>query len=319
MWPANHQPDPAPAFPGRIAVVGAGAVGAYYGGRLAAAGHPVAFLVRRDYQAWRRHGLIVRSCAGDFTVDPVAVHRDPAEIGPRELVIIALKATANPDLPALLAPLLTAGTTLLTLQNGLGNDDFLAARYGPQRVLGGLCFTCINRDEQGVIHHLAQGHVNLGEYQRPPGPRIDALVAAFKAAGVPASAAPDLAGAQWRKLVWNIPFNGLAIAAGGLDCAALCADPALAARARELMLEVLAAAAALGHPLAADLPDQQLALTRGMGPYRPSSLIDYLEGRPVELDAIWSEPLRRARAAGLAVPALARLEHEIRARLAART
>ena len=201
------------------------------------------------------------------------------------------------------------------MQNGLGNDDWLAQRFGGQRVFGGLCFTCINRAEDGLIHHLGQGHISLGEYRRPPGARAEALAAAFKASGVPARVAPDLAAAQWRKLVWNIPFNGLAIAEGGLDCGRLLADPRIEARARELMEEVIEIAAVLGHRLDPALPAQQIEVTRTMGAYRPSSLIDFLEGRPVESDAIWGEPLRQARAAGCAAPALARLVDEIRARI----
>lgn len=309
------EPVAAAPFPGRIAVVGAGAVGAYYGGRLAAAGHRVSFLVRRDYEVWRQHGLRVRSVQGDFTIRPVRAFRHAAEMGPHDLVVIALKATANEALAGILPPLLHAGTALLTLQNGLGNDDWLAAHFGGDRVFGGLCFTCINRADDGVIHHFGQGHIALGEYRRPPGPRAEAMVAAFKAAGVPARTAPDLATAQWRKLVWNIPFNGLAIAEGGLDCVGLLADPRIEARARELMDEVIASAAAFGYAMDPGLVDQQIEVTKAMGPYRPSSLIDFLAGRPVELDAIWSEPLRRARAAGCAVPALARLHEQIRASL----
>ena len=281
-------------FAGKIAVIGSGSVGGYYGGRLARHGAEVAFLARRDLAAWRRHGLRVRSTDGDFTVQPVKVFGNTAEMGPQDLVIIAVKATANAALRELLPPLLHPGTKLLTFQNGLGNDTWLAGQFGAERVMGGLCFVCINRDEDGVIHHLGQGNVSLGNYRRPPDTTLDSVVALFKASGIPARAAPDLEAAQWRKLVWNVPFNGLAVAMGGLDCAQILAAPDGEARARALMGEVIAAAAALGHPLPPDLIDQQVALTKGMGPYRPSSLVDFLDGKPVELEAIWGEPMRQA-------------------------
>lgn len=300
---------------GRVAVVGSGAVGAYYGGRLAAAGANVHFLVRRDLPIWREHGLRVRSVAGDFAIQPVAAAAGPEEIGPCDLVIIALKATANDALARIIPPLLGARTRLLTLQNGLGNDDLLASLFGAERVMGGLCFVCINRSDDGVIHHLGEGHVSLGNHGRAADERLMEVAAAFKAAAVPARVVDELAATQWRKLVWNIPFNGLSVAMGGVDCSVILSTPEGEARVRALMAEVIEAAAAFGHSLPADLTEQQLQVTRAMGPYRPSTLIDYLAGRPIELEAIWDEPLRRARSAGLAMPELGRLFDEIRSRV----
>jgi len=113
--------------------------------------------------------------------------------------------------------------------------------------------------------------------------------------------------ARWRKLVWNIPFNGLAIAAGGLTTDRICADPRLATRVRELMAEVQRAAAAFGHVIADEFLQRQFEVTPAMGAYQPSSLVDFRAGREVEVEAIWGEPLRRAQRAGVAMPALAAL------------
>jgi 2-dehydropantoate 2-reductase len=201
---------------------------------------------------------------------------------------------------------------LLTLQNGLGNDDLLATKFGAERVMGGLCFVCINRSDDGIIHHLGEGHVSLGNFSRPVDQRLRDVADAFKASGVPARVVDELAATQWRKLVWNIPFNGLAVAMGGVDCAAILSTPEGEARVRALMAEVIDAATFFGYTMPEDLIEQQLQVTRAMGPYRPSTLIDFLDGRPIELDAIWGEPLRRARAAGLAMPELERLIGEIR-------
>jgi 2-dehydropantoate 2-reductase len=297
---------------GRVAVVGAGAVGGYYGAKLARAGEDVAFLSRTHCRRWREDGITVRSVDGDFRVPEADAHERPETMGPADWVIIAIKATANHLLPGLLAPLVGPGTRLLTLQNGLGNDDLLAGHFGPERVLGGLCFTCINRTPDGVIHHLGQGHITLGEYQRPAGPDAARIAEAFNRAGVPARASDCLEALQWRKLVWNIPFNGLAVAEGGLDTEALLAMPEGEERTRTLMKEVIAVAARLGHEFPADLIDQQISVTRTMGAYRPSSLIDFLEGRPVETEAIWGEPLRRARSLGVPTPALEALHRKIR-------
>jgi 2-dehydropantoate 2-reductase len=136
-----------------VAIVGAGAIGLYYGGRLAAAGEDVRFFVRSDFDAISRNGLKVTSAHGDFVLPHVQVHRATAEIGPVDLVIVAWKTTANSLLDQILPPLLHPKTQVLTLQNGLGNCERLAEIVGPERVLGGLCFVCINRVSPGHVWH----------------------------------------------------------------------------------------------------------------------------------------------------------------------
>ena len=301
-----------------IAVVGAGAVGLYYGGRLAAAGGDVRFLVRSDYEALRRDGLRVESVAGDFALARPVVFRRARDIGPVDLAVVAWKATANRMLGEVLPPLLHARTRVLTLQNGLGNCEALAAIAGAERVLGGLCFVCLNRLAPGFVRHTAGGSVSVGAAGADPGGWAGAVARRLTASGVPCERVADLAAAQWQKLLWNVPFNGLAIAEGGVTTADLLAVPAIEAEARALMHEVVAAARGLGFALDDALIDWNIERTRPMGAYRPSSMIDFVAGREVEVEAIWAEPIRRARAAGVPVPRMERLLDRIRRRLAAR-
>lgn len=298
-----------------VALVGAGAVGIYYGGRLAQHGENVSFLLRSDYPEVVRGGFRVDSVHGDFTLPAVKAARTAEEIGPVDLVIVAWKATANAHLAKILPPLLHQNTQVLTLQNGLGNCEAIAELTGPDRVLGGLCFVCINRLSPGHIRHTAGGKVAIGEWQPDARGRAAELVRRFKAAGIPADPAPKLEEAQWQKLVWNVPFNGLAIAEGGVTTDVLLASHSIEDEIRALMAEVIAAARALGLDLSDSLIDFNVERTRPMGPYRPSSMIDYLAGREVELGPIWEEPLRRATAAGIPMPHLADLVRRIRARL----
>jgi 2-dehydropantoate 2-reductase len=301
-----------------VAMVGSGAVGLYYGGRLAQAGEIVRFLLRADFEAVARAGLRVDSVHGDFALPQVAGFRSAAEIGPVDLVVVAWKATANTHLASVLPPLLHAGTQVLTLQNGLGNCEALAALVGPQRVLGGLCFVCLNRVAPGHVRHSAGGRVTLGEWLPDDRARALELARRFKAAGIPAAAVTNLEQSQWEKLVWNVPFNGLAVAEGGVTTDVLLASRETEGEVRALMAEVIAAARALGLDLADALIDFNIERTRPMGPYRPSSMIDFLEGREVELGPIWEEPLRRAQQAGVPMPRLERLLARIRERLACR-
>jgi 2-dehydropantoate 2-reductase len=306
----------------RIGVVGCGAVGSFYGAKLARAGHDVHFLLRSDYDTVRRQGLRILSPQGDFCLQPQCA-RLPEEIGPTDLVLIGLKTTANDQFSNLLPPLVGPNTAVLTLQNGLGNEEQLARLFPEKQVMGGLCFVCLNRLEPGLIHHLAHGLVVVGEFRRPAASRTAEIASLFQSAGVCCSVADDLARAHWEKLVWNIPFNGLGVAAAAgyeavcqgdwaagrapgpcLPTDLLLADPRWEALLSQLMLEVIAAAGALGFAISEGVATREIERTRIMGAYKASTLIDFERGQPLELDGLFLEPLRQARQAGVQVPRL---------------
>lgn len=296
----------------RIAVVGAGAIGGYYGAKLAYHGRDVHFLMRGDMREIRRFGLRVRGKQENFRLARLNAHTTTDEIGVCDLVIVALKATSNADLLDLLPPLLHEQTMLLTLQNGLGNERFLAENFGARRVLGGLCFVCLNRASRGLIEYYDHGHVSIGEHSGYPLPRTHDVAWEFKRSGVVCSVVENVALERWRKLVWNIPFNGLSVAAGGLDTAAILADDRLRLTTLELMDEVIAAANKCGFHLPTAVALDQMKRTASMGAYKPSTLIDYEAGRPLEIEAIWGEPLRQAKSAGSRTPRLQELYDKLK-------
>ena len=308
----------------KIAVVGCGAVGSYYGACLCRDGQEVHFLLRSDFEVVRRRGVRIQSPRGDFEVNPKCACR-PEEIGASDLVVVALKTTANSEFGRLIPPLVGEHTLVLTLQNGLGNEAQLAALLGPGRILGGMCFVCLNRIEAGVIVHLAHGKIVMGEFQRSPGPRTHDIAAMIRHAGVPCEVAENLERAHWEKLVWNIPFNGLGVAgAAGFEALVnpgpdlqsskppgpvlptdrLLGDPRWESLVRELMLEIVAVANAKGFDISPTLADTQLERTRLMGAYKASTLLDFERGRPLELESLFLLPLRQARQAGVATPRL---------------
>ena len=297
----------------KIAVVGSGAVGCYYGALLARSGKETHFLMRRDLAHVQEQGLEVRSQAGSFTLSNPFAHATTREIGPCDLVIIALKATDNQVLPDLIPPLLNSHTAILTLQNGLANEAFLASHFGHERILGGLCFVCLNRTGPGLVEHFSQGTIALGEYERPPAERTHQLVADFQNANIDCRLMDDLSLARWRKLVWNVPFNGLSIVGGGVDVSAILKSPSLAHLARCLMHEIIGIAKQLGYEMPDAFIEQQFEVTTGMGPYKPSSLLDFLSKRPVEVEAIWGEALREGQASNAACDHLEMLYHLLKA------
>lgn len=288
----------------RIAVVGSGAIGSYYGAKLAYGGSDVHFLMRADLSEIQEKGLSIRGRGENFRAAKVNCYNSTKEIGPCDLVLIAVKAISNADLVDLIPPLLHERTMLLTLQNGLGNEEFLAEHFGAQRVLGGLCYICLSRVSPTEIERYDYGHIVIGEYGRKPAERTHAIASHFSACGLKCSVAEDLALERWRKLVWNIPFNGLSILAGGLDTAAILADKALYLVTLGLMNEVIDAANKCGCPLDSAAPFEQIKRTENMGAYKPSTLLDWEAGKPLEIEAIWGEPLRRAAAGGANTPRL---------------
>ena len=285
----------------RVAIVGAGALGLYYGAMLQRSGIDVHFLLRRDFDAITRHGLQIHSVDGDFLLDRVKGYRSPEAIGAVDLVLVGLKTFANGYMADLVRPLLDAETAILTLQNGLGNEDLLAETFGQQRVLGGIAFLCSNRGEPGCVHHLGEGRIRLGEFSGGLSSRSERLAAVFNDAGVPCDAVADLCRARWEKLVWNIPFNGLS-ALLNKNVTELLAFPPTRELVRELMLEVIAGGNAQGLSQTINGPqfsDQLIDFSDRMDHYRPSMQIDRAEGRPLELEAIFAIPLQRAAAQGV--------------------
>jgi len=311
----------------KIAVVGCGALGSFYGAMLCRMGQDVHFLLRSDYEMVRQKGVSIRSIDGDFQVQPKCA-RTPDEIGACDVVLIGLKTTANGQFPKLLPPLVGPHTVVVTLQNGLGNEEQLARLFPAEQILGGLCFVCLNRVAPGVIHHTAHGRIVLGEFKQPPQERTRKLATLFGRAGVACDITDNLARTHWEKLVWNVPFNGLGVAgivgyealinrqsaisnqqSSGpcLTTDILLGDPRWEKLVRELMLEVIAAANALGFEVPQSLAEENINRTRIMGAYKASTLIDFERGQPLELESMFLEPLCRAQKAGVPAPRLAAL------------
>jgi 2-dehydropantoate 2-reductase len=287
----------------RIANIGAGAIGGYYGARLAQHGQDVHFLVRSDYDALKRNGWIIKSSDGDFILPPQTIHvyNDAAKMPRADLVIVTTKSTSNDALPALLRPLVHPHTVILTLQNGLGVEEDLAAIFPEAEVIGGMAFVCINRLEAGVVHHMDYGVIRVGPLRESSRAVTRQIVEMFKASKVRCEELADLAYGRWLKLVWNIPFNGWGTALDA-DTQVLLANDTGRQLIAECMAEVVAAARSQGVNLPDSTIAEQIDRTYPMGPYKSSMQIDRQMGRPMEIEAIIERPLQLARAAGLKCP-----------------
>ncbi|MCU0263349.1 MAG: 2-dehydropantoate 2-reductase [Candidatus Nanopelagicales bacterium] len=303
----------------RYAVVGSGAVGCFYGIRLAHAGADVQFLVRHGAQDVRAHGLELTSPEGDIHLDDVRVAPDWTALQPCDVLIVAVKATANSDVLAHLADhadrLLGPGSGILLVQNGIGVEPAYAAVAPGREVLAGLAFLCAQRTGPRSVAHLDFGALTIAAHapdEAPVGitPLMRAIDSDLTAARTATTLDEDLVRARWRKLLWNVAFNPLSVI---LDATTdqLMADPDAVTLIRSVMGEVLTAAAAEGRTFPGDLVEDLLASTARMAPYATSMKLDADAGRPMEVEVMLAEPLRRAARAGVAMPSVAVLHRQL--------
>lgn len=316
----------APKDPCRIAVVGCGAIGQFYAAQLSLAGHDLRLLARRDAETLTKRGLVVLQTAAPQAASSLTqtrlhiapqrllVSRRPEDLvadGYPDWILIALKTTALHEARALVAPLVSPHSRIVVLCNGLGVEDRFAEWFGGDRIFGMLCFVAVNRDDDGTIRHLAYGHVSVGHY-RDAAPERAKLLELFEGAGITCECPQSLLEARWRKLGWNLPFNGLCLL---YDCTtdAIVGDPSRREFALELSRETVTvgnldlAAHGLPAQIEPTWADLQIERTRTMGAYAPSTLLDARVGRALEVDMMFLEPVRRAKRLGGPTGALDRL------------
>ena len=292
-------------------VIGTGAIGGYYGGRLANAGNEVHFLLHRDYEHVVRNGLQVDSVSGSFHLDDVLAHKSPDSMPKSDVVLVCLKTVNNSLLRELLPPLLQEDTLVLLIQNGIGVEADVQAMFPGVSLAAGLAFICCAKNEPGHVNHQCFGSINIGNYSCPDQSRVDALLADFVAAGIDAHLV-SYDEARWRKSVWNMPFNGMTVVMQA-QTDALLANPSMRALIKEQMLEVIHAARHLGVTGIDDgFADSMIEMTLAMTPYSPSMKLDYEFHRPMEIDYLYSRPISIAREAGFEMPKLSMLEAQLR-------
>ena len=295
----------------RYAVIGAGAVGGYFGGRLANAGRDVCFLLHSDYDYVCNHGLRVDSCRGDFLLNPVQAYREAAALPQCDVVLVGLKTVNNHLLPDMLRNVAGPETLVVLIQNGIGMEDDLQKAMPGVQIAAATAFICSSKTGPGHICHMDYGSLTIANYSCRDNTKLEAVVSDFKDSGVETYTADYLL-ARWRKAVWNMPFNGMTVALNA-STAELLANPSIRELIREQMLEVIGAARVCGvKGLDGSFADKQLATTDKMTPYKPSMKLDYDNGRPMEIDYLYSRPIAIAAAAGFEMTRLKMLEAQLR-------
>ena len=289
------------------AILGTGALGGFYGARLQKAGMDVHFLLNSDYDYVKKNGLAIASPDGDFILPQIHAYRDIKHMPQCDVVVIALKTTHNHLLPQMLPSVVKEDGVVLVLQNGLGVEEEVARIVGNERVIGGICFLTSNKVGAGHIYHQGYKHIVFGEYGADYHPvcltdRMEKIRYDFELAGIPIELAPDLLLERWKKLVWNIPYNGLSVILNATTDE-LMADSHSLLLVEQVMREVLLGAKScdriIPDSFIADMLEHTAKLTT---PYRTSMKIDYESRRPLEVETIFGNPLRKAIAVGTNLP-----------------
>ena len=291
-------------------IIGMGAIGGFYGGRLAHAGLEVHFLSHSDYAFVVEHGLQIDSCDGNFHLPHVNAYHTSADMPKTDVVIVGLKSVNNHLLPELLAPIITDNTVVVLIQNGIGLEADLQAAFPNLHIVAGLAFICSSKTQPGHINHQCYGSINLGNYSCPP-ERFSQILEDFQKAGLQVAEVP-YEEARWKKAVWNMPFNGMTVA---LDTSTdkLLNNPATRQLIYDQMMEVIGAANALGiEAITSEFADKMIEMTDAMVPYSPSMKLDYDFHRPMEIYYLYTRPIEEARKAGFEMPRLSMLEAELK-------
>ena len=287
----------------RILVVGTGAIGGFYGGKLAQAGARVATLCRSDYEAVKSEGIRVTSTYGNFHFVPEKVIRDPKDYGsPPDYLLVGLKVLPEIDTAEMIKEVVGPDTAIVLLQNGVEIEEPVARAFPNNRIISGLAFICVTRADPGHIDHVDFGRLVIGRFPAGKSDKTDLLAGLFNDSGVPCTVSEDVVTDRWRKLVWNAPFNPISVLAGGADTKAMVDNPESLELARQVMEEVCKVAEAVGHPLPAGVVEENIEGTRRMSPYKSSMLVDFEAGRPMEVEAILGNGIRAAKRHRVAVP-----------------
>lgn len=288
-----------------ILIVGAGAIGSFYGAILKKAGCKVSTVLRSEYDAVKANGIRISSPLGDLSYRPDHVYRDgdrPEETP--DYLILCVKVLPGVDRAALVRPWMGANTRLVLIENGLDIERELADAYPDSPIISCLAFIAASRTEPGVVEHKAYGKLVMGRYPEGIDENCRELSQLFIDGGINIDLTEQVVGERWRKCLWNTPFNPLSVIANGADTRTILDTEGGEQLIRSMIREVMSVAEAEGYPMDDDVIEQNIEGTRKMPPYKNSMALDYLNGRPIERDAVLGNVVAIAERHGIPVPHL---------------
>ena len=295
----------------RYAVIGTGAIGGYYGGRLAHNAKDVHFLLRSDYTQVSNGGMRIDSVNGGFTLEHPYIYNEPTQMPKADVVLVCLKTTALASLPQLVTPILKEDTIVILIVNGIGvEEDVQNMLPSGTQLVAGMAFICSTKIAPGHISHQDYGPLSLASYSCRDTNRLNAVIDDFNSSDVPTTLV-DYKEARWKKAIWNMPFNGLTVVMGA-DTHQILSSKKMRSQVIALMEEVVDAARADGvTTLDHSHIDTMIELTDHMTPYAPSTKVDYDRHRTMELYYLYTRPIEIARTCGAPMLKMELLEAQL--------
>jgi len=289
----------------KILLIGTGAVGGYYGGRLAQGGAEVSLVCRRDYEVVKKQGIFLESILGDFLFKPKAVYKTVSEYqGYPDYLLVATKVLPEIKIIDLIKEKVGPKTSIVLLQNGINIEAEIAQAFPNQEIISGLAFICATRLSFGKISHQDYGRLTIGKYPTGLSSQVKKLQEIFAQAKVQCQIAEDIIQARWIKLVWNAPFNPISVLGGGVNTKDILSSKENFSLVKKIMQEVYLLAEKDQHPFPPEIIEKNLTDTLQMKPYKTSMLIDFESKRPLEVEAILGNAVRIAQKFSLPVPYL---------------
>ncbi|MDD5036726.1 MAG: 2-dehydropantoate 2-reductase [Methylococcaceae bacterium] len=287
----------------KVLIIGAGAVGSFYGSLLAKQGAEVSLLARSDYLYVKEHGIEIEGKQGVQHFQPAQVVNSAAAMTEKpDYVLLCTKVVEGADRVGLLKDAVGPNTAIVLVSNGIDIEAEIARAFPGHELISGLAFICVTRTAPGKILHQAYGRLVLGNYPRGISEKTQALCSAYQQAGIHCEANENITAARWQKCVWNAAFNPLSVLSGGLATADILGTQESFVRA--IMEEIIAIAKAAGYPLPDDTVELNISHTRKMPPYKTSMLVDYEAERPMEIEAILGNAVRYGQRLKVSIPHL---------------
>ncbi len=285
----------------RIAVMGAGAVGGYFGAKLAASGQSAAFIARGQHlEILRKDGLKIKSPHGELHIRSLFTS-NPAEVGPVDLILFCVKSYDTEKAAKEIAPLVRENTRILSLQNGIDNPDKIAALWGKSRTLAGVVYIGACVSAPGLIEHSSGGRIVLGELDGEVSEETERVDELFSDSQIPCVLSTEIRKVMWKKLVWNAPFGALSCLARATVKEIMESD-SLRKLALDCMEEIRAAAKSQGIELELSVVEEAMNLSRSIGDFKPSMFQDLEAGKPLEYEAFNGVVLNRLQQTGNKAP-----------------
>lgn len=288
-----------------ILISGAGAVGAYFGGRLAEAGANVAVICRSDYDEVKANGFQISSVRGDFIFKPSQVLRSAAEYqGKADLIIVGSKVLPEIDVPSMIKDAVKPETTILLAQNGIDIEKNISAAFPDNEILSAIIYIGCTKTAPGKIAHTGgPGSMTFGEFRHnKAGETARKLAELFQKTPCPAELVDNIQYYRWKKLLWNIPFNSISVLGGGLLTNEMTDRGALEKLCSAIMYEIIEVAASVNINLEEKLVSENIEYTRNFTPYATSMLADFRRNRQLEVEAIVGNVCRIAEANNIKIP-----------------